>query len=163
MTSNNCPKPGDFSSYYSLDSLKQFSSSICGNVVPQLPGMTDLSFNYVSVAQKGGSGNGSESENGSGNGNENGTRIGYTATGELGSFNCGCVNQTGGNSNKQQCNPCPINDGLISHGPILALHAKPIGKRPVISTQGSINKLKGSQLLDRQFDCFQPFWSEKCD
>ena len=152
MTSNKCPKPGDFSSYYSLDSLKQVSSSICGNIVPQLPGMSNSGL--ASVLQMGGDGNISAPK---------GNRIGYTASGELGSFNCHCGidndtnNQTGGN----KYSPYPINEG---QGHVLALHAKPIGQRPVVSTQGSTSSFKkSSQMLDRQFDCLQPFWSEKCD
>ncbi len=158
--SHKCPTPPDFSKYYSLDSLKQANTSICGNLGQSLPGLTQTTYKELDTKQQTG-------------GNSIG-RVGYTAAGELGILNCNCNqnNQSGGNN--QLCKVYPINDSLISQGPALALHAEPIGQRPVVSTQD--NRMQGQSqdqsqsqsqgqksMLDRQFDCFQPFWSEKCD
>ena len=130
-----CPKPGDFSSYYSMDSLKTQSKSVCGNLGPKLPGLQS------DISQAGGSGN-------------------YNADGEL-TEKTGCGCQTGGTT-KQLCKVYASNSSLIVPGPALDLHAQPIGGRPVVSTQGA-NVRPIKTMLDRQFDCLQPRWCKNCD
>ena len=135
-----CPKPGDFSSYYSMDSLKQHSTAICGNLGPELPGHDQTGGEYKAdgdLIEKAGCG----CQSGGGGGGGGGE---------------------GKNGSEQLCKVYASNSSLIVPGPALDLHAQPIGGRPVVSVQSDTTK-PGKSMLDRQFDCLQPKWCENCD
>ena len=145
-----CPKPGDFSSYYSIDLLKKQTRAVCGSLTPALPGLSMQDLMPVRQTQS----DASQQTGGTGN---------YAADGELTEKSgCGCQQTGGGATNKSICKVYASNSSLIVPGPALALHAKPIGGRPVVSVQS--NKAKPTKsMLDRQFDCLQPKWCENCD
>jgi hypothetical protein len=140
-----CPKPFDFSSHYSMNVFKKQSQQTCGNLSKELPGLEKQSFRQVG-------------------GSTDKQRTQYSATGEIETVNCGCSGQSGGSGEPKLCKVYASNTAMISTGPSLALHAEPIGQRPVVSIQSqTTGNSNVKSMLDKQFNCLQPNWCKNCD